>query len=76
MHADTSTTNPNPAPNSKMRGANEAPSCHGGLENLDEEFSYWIDNVEGEVPMDLKGTFFRNGPGRPFAVAAQTVRGK
>jgi all-trans-8'-apo-beta-carotenal 15,15'-oxygenase len=50
--------------NIDSRGQNEPPSCHGGLENLDEEFSYWIDDVEGEVPMDLKGTFFRNGPGR------------
>ncbi|MFP6837563.1 MAG: carotenoid oxygenase family protein [Pseudomonadales bacterium] len=45
-------------------GSNEAPSCHGGLENLDEEYSYWIDSLEGEVPSDLRGTFFRNGPGR------------
>jgi len=45
-------------------GVNEFPSCHGGLENLDQEFDYIIDSVEGEVPTDLKGTFFRNGPGR------------
>ena len=50
--------------NTKTLGVNEAPSCHGGLENLDEEFSYWIEEVEGEVPQDLRGTFFRNGPGR------------
>jgi all-trans-8'-apo-beta-carotenal 15,15'-oxygenase len=40
------------------------PSCHGGLANLDDEFSYLIDRVDGEVPLDLTGTFFRNGPGR------------
>jgi all-trans-8'-apo-beta-carotenal 15,15'-oxygenase len=45
-------------------GINEPPSCHGGLENLDEEFSYWIDDVDGDVPKDLDGTFLRNGPGR------------
>ncbi len=45
-------------------GANEIPSCHGGLENLDEEHNYWIDEIEGTVPTDLEGTFFRNGPGR------------
>lgn len=45
-------------------GNNEAPSCHGGLENLDQEHDYWIDEVEGQVPGDLHGTFFRNGPGR------------
>ena len=42
----------------------DAPTCHGGLENLDEEFDYWIDDVDGTVPADLEGTFFRNGPGR------------
>ncbi len=41
-----------------------APTCHGGLANLDEEFDYWIDEVEGVLPGDLEGTFFRNGPGR------------
>ena len=45
-------------------GQNEPPSHHGGLENLDEEYSYWIDDIEGTLPADLGGTFFRNGPGR------------
>jgi len=45
-------------------GTNTAPSCHGGLENLDQEFDYWIDDIEGEIPQDLRGTFIRNGPGR------------
>lgn len=27
------------------------------------EFDYWIDEVEGEIPADLHGTLFRNGPG-------------
>ena len=43
---------------------NQAPSCHGGLENLDEEYDYWIEDVTGSVPEALRGTFFRNGPGR------------
>lgn len=46
------------------RGANEVPGCHGGLENLDEEHAYWLDDIDGEVPRDLTGTFYRNGPGR------------
>jgi all-trans-8'-apo-beta-carotenal 15,15'-oxygenase len=50
--------------NVAVKGSNEVPSCHGGLENLDEEYDYWIDQIEGEVPKNLKGTFFRNGPGR------------
>ena len=45
-------------------GANQYPSCHGDLENLDQEFDYEITEIEGAVPSDLKGTFFRNGPGR------------
>ncbi len=45
-------------------GQNEPPSHHGGLENLDEEYSYFIDHYEGTLPDDLTGTFFRNGPGR------------
>ena len=45
-------------------GQNEPPSHHGGLENLDTEHSYWLDDVQGEIPNDLTGTFFRNGPGR------------
>ena len=47
-----------------LNEAQGAPSCHGGLKNLDEEHNYWIDEIEGEVPRDLHGTFFRNGPGR------------
>ena len=42
------------------------PTCHGGLANLDTEYSYWLDDgdIEGALPADLEGTFFRNGPGR------------
>ncbi|MFM6183210.1 MAG: carotenoid oxygenase family protein [Dolichospermum sp.] len=35
----------------------------GGYESLKEEFDYWIDDIEGEIPSDLSGTLFRNGPG-------------
>ena len=42
----------------------EAPTMHGALDNLDEEHSYWLDHVEGEIPLDLEGSFIRNGPGR------------
>ncbi len=45
-------------------GDNQIPTCHRGLENLDEEHDYWIDEVDGDLPDDLQGTFFRNGPGR------------
>jgi all-trans-8'-apo-beta-carotenal 15,15'-oxygenase len=35
----------------------------GGNCSLKEEFDYWIDDVEGEIPHELHGTLFRNGPG-------------
>ncbi|WP_017314235.1 carotenoid oxygenase family protein [Mastigocladopsis repens] len=34
-----------------------------GYESLTEEFDYWIDDVEGQIPPELHGTLFRNGPG-------------
>lgn len=27
------------------------------------EYDYWLDEIEGEIPQDLEGTLFRNGPG-------------
>lgn len=35
----------------------------GGYRSQPEEFSYEIDQIEGEIPADLEGTLFRNGPG-------------
>ena len=35
----------------------------GGYQSLNQEFDYWIDDVEGEIPPELQGTLFRNGPG-------------
>lgn len=35
----------------------------GGNDSLTQEFDYWIDDVEGEIPSELNGTLFRNGPG-------------
>ncbi len=34
-----------------------------GYESLKQEFDYWIDDVEGQIPPELDGTLFRNGPG-------------
>ncbi|MCU0494491.1 MAG: carotenoid oxygenase family protein [Chloroflexaceae bacterium] len=34
-----------------------------GYESQPEEHSYWIDEIEGQIPPDLHGTLFRNGPG-------------
>ncbi len=33
-----------------------------GYRSLKDEYSYWIDDVEGEIPPNLSGTLFRNGP--------------
>ncbi|MEQ9486396.1 carotenoid oxygenase family protein [Coleofasciculus sp. F4-SAH-05] len=35
----------------------------GWYESQPNEYDYWIENIEGEVPPELKGTLFRNGPG-------------
>lgn len=35
-----------------------------GYRSLPQEFDYWIEDVDGEIPLDLTGTLFRNGPGR------------
>ena len=45
-------------------GMNEISSHHGGLENLDAEYDYPLEDIEGDLPSDIRGTFFRNGPGR------------
>lgn len=34
-----------------------------GYRSLTQEQDYWIDEVEGQIPPDLSGTLFRNGPG-------------
>ncbi len=34
-----------------------------GYQSQPQEFDYWIDDVDGEIPTELHGTFFRNGPG-------------
>ncbi|ARN75166.1 carotenoid oxygenase family protein [Oceanicoccus sagamiensis] len=36
----------------------------GNFEAQEQEFDYWVEDIEGKVPEDLTGTFFRNGPGR------------
>ncbi|WP_017653049.1 carotenoid oxygenase family protein [Fortiea contorta] len=34
-----------------------------GYESLPQEFDYSIDDIEGKIPAELRGTLFRNGPG-------------
>ncbi|PPS39167.1 carotenoid oxygenase family protein [Chroococcidiopsis sp. TS-821] len=35
----------------------------GGYKSLKTEYDYWIDDIEGQIPPELQGTLFRNGPG-------------
>jgi all-trans-8'-apo-beta-carotenal 15,15'-oxygenase len=34
-----------------------------GYESQPNEYDYWIEDIEGEIPHDLQGTLYRNGPG-------------
>ena len=34
-----------------------------GYMSLKREWEYWVDDIEGELPRDLVGTLYRNGPG-------------
>jgi all-trans-8'-apo-beta-carotenal 15,15'-oxygenase len=43
-----------------------------GYASLKQEFTYNIDQVEGEIPTNLSGTLFRNGPGL-FDVNGQRI---
>ncbi len=40
------------------------PTAKGNFENQETEYDYWVDHIEGKIPADFTGTFFRNGPGR------------
>lgn len=35
----------------------------GGYRSQYRETAYWIESIDGEIPPDLEGTLFRNGPG-------------
>ncbi len=34
-----------------------------GYESQPHEYEYYIEDIEGQIPLDLSGTLFRNGPG-------------
>jgi len=34
-----------------------------GYQSQPNEYEYWIEDIEGEIPPALNGTLFRNGPG-------------
>ncbi len=43
-----------------------------GYTSLKQEYDYWIDDIAGEIPAELTGTLFRNGPGL-LDVAGQPI---
>ncbi|MBY6189259.1 carotenoid oxygenase family protein [Microbulbifer agarilyticus] len=42
----------------------QPPTIKGNFEAQESEYDYWVTDIEGTVPGDLTGSFFRNGPGR------------
>ncbi|NJN30648.1 MAG: Apocarotenoid-15,15'-oxygenase [Synechococcales cyanobacterium RM1_1_8] len=34
-----------------------------GYQTQPQETSYWVEDIQGEIPASLRGTLFRNGPG-------------
>lgn len=34
-----------------------------GYQTQAEEASYWVEDIDGQIPVELNGTLFRNGPG-------------
>jgi len=54
------TTQPKPTPASQSFTMED---WYSGYRSQPEEYSYWITDIEGEIPPDLEGTLFRNGPG-------------
>jgi all-trans-8'-apo-beta-carotenal 15,15'-oxygenase len=42
----------------------QLPTMKGNFENQETEYEYWVEDIDGTIPADFTGTFFRNGPGR------------
>lgn len=51
------------APTYSAAPSYELQDWQKGYRSLPEEYDYWIDEVEGQIPAELNGTLFRNGPG-------------
>jgi all-trans-8'-apo-beta-carotenal 15,15'-oxygenase len=50
-------------PTSAAQPAYRRKDWQKGYDSLTQEFEYWIDDIDGEIPDGLQGTLFRNGPG-------------
>ncbi|MEY2979023.1 MAG: hypothetical protein RLZZ435_3162, partial [Cyanobacteriota bacterium] len=51
------------APSSPLAPSYSRADWQGGYASQPQEMEYPITDIEGQVPPDLKGTLFRNGPG-------------
>lgn len=56
-------TTPAQKPSSVQARSYDPKDWQRGNDSQPQEFDYWIDDVEGEIPRELQGTLFRNGPG-------------
>ncbi|HEY9880363.1 MAG TPA: carotenoid oxygenase family protein [Leptolyngbyaceae cyanobacterium] len=54
------TTKPTQAP---AKSSFTLEDWRGGFRSQPQEFAYWIEEIEGQIPTELEGTLFRNGPG-------------
>jgi hypothetical protein len=59
---------PTPPPPGARVTASTITDLQALLGSLTDEYAYWIDPgcVEGAIPADLVGTYYRNGPGLSF----------
>ena len=42
----------------------QPPTIKGNFEAQENEYDYWVTDIDGKIPSDLSGSFYRNGPGR------------
>ncbi|MGF1496451.1 MAG: carotenoid oxygenase family protein [Elainellaceae cyanobacterium] len=52
-----------PTPSSPTIPSYRRADWQKGYRSLRNEFDYWIDDIDGAIPLELRGTLFRNGPG-------------
>jgi len=50
-------------PNESLTPSFQMEDWQKGYRSLRQEYQYWIEDIEGQIPPDLHGTLFRNGPG-------------
>lgn len=51
------------APSAKAADTFSMEDWRGGYRSQPQEYAYWIEDIEGEIPPELEGTLYRNGPG-------------